>query len=616
MKIITNIYNKYNEILAKYNEVAKKTFQDIITEAVQNALEHADWTRLKAFRYKKTPNDDGYFWKTVFYEFEYELYKELQQQYMKNGITIDDIVNFALLFSQKFLLLKYKKEIIDKKWDAERVTKVIERKTLAESLCTNNDRIKFDICPICQHEDFVIFINEDNEDALPCGNCFRCGFNGDIWALFKELGDTLVNCIEEVWDILENGKEDTQEKNKKEKKHKEKKINMKEIEKILEEAKGNNNMYMQKQGFTKAELEELEIFYRSGKVLGGEEADDFRYRVIYTIRDKDGNIVGLHGRSIWDSEEERKEKVKRDEFWQKMWNSSSIQEKVKEIKWKKMTSKIISTQGFKKSEHLYLLWKYTKNAGEIRKVVIVEGTKDAARLYCRKFPGIAVVAVFGNSISRRQMELLAEVFGKSTEIVLALDADEVGVAANVKAWKQLKNTGFEKVRFAVYPKKDKRGNVWKDFGEMVVPRSNRGYFDKLTREMEIAINRVVASPDLYLREMEKAGIVIQDEGIQKIVAEARKEEAQKFREEANAVYIQSAQQKHQQQQKEQQQEEQQKQKQQYKTRAELEAERRRIWEENFEEPYMSPEEEYRIGQGIVKYLLEMNARRKAKKAVV
>lgn len=522
MKIITNLFENYNEILNRYNEVSEKplSFQDVITEAVLNALEHADWTQLRHFRYKSV-NQDGYFWKPVYYRFETELYQKIKT-FLKNDIEIDDIVNFSLLFSKKFILLKLKKEIIDMTWDIKTIVKVFQSKSY-EIINVSDNAVKIDICPVCSHEDFVIYVNED---SLPHGNCFRCGFTKDIWALLGEIGDFADN-IEDVWEIFEEAQE-TETEIKMMRKTQKSFVNEKNIEKILQESK-RKCMYMQKLGFSIQEMEECDIYYRDGSESDRSESNDFRYRVIYAIKDVNGKIVGLQGRSIFDVEEERIQKTLNDSVWKKLyWENDRLSEEQKENKKKKLTAKVINTVGFRRDENLYLLYKYTQNPSSYKKVVIVEGPKDAARVFCRHLPGIAVVATLGNSISTKQMELLAQTFGTKIEIVLAYDATEDGVKANILAWKKLKSFGFEKVHFVIYAAKDKKGNIWKDFGEMVAPRTNQGYYNKLTREISIMLNRTVASPALYVREMQKKlGVIFAgDKEIREVLQQEKNAKAQ------------------------------------------------------------------------------------------
>jgi len=518
----------------------------VIEEAVKNALEHADWTQLRPFRYKHTTADDGYFWKPVYICLPREVWKQVQEKIKNTEVTIDDAVNFALLVSRKYLLIKMKKEVIDASWDTDRLADVIESLTNAQKKYEYTDKIVLDHCLVCGHHEMAIFTNENTdteESRIPAAYCYACGYRGSIWKLLEKVRDEkLPELVDKVWQILEEG-EDIDDKvgaekrqSKKKETHTEdaEKPNIQEIEKILEEARNNTNFYMQKLGFTKAELEELEIYYRSEKVLkNAKEANDFRFRVVYVVRDKDGNIAGLQGRSIWDDDEVRRQKIEQDEYWSK--KPAYIREKI--------SPKIINTKNFRKSDHLYPLWKYTENPSQYRKIVLVEGYKDAARLYCRHFPGVAALATSGCDLSDTQIHLIEQIFGKSVEIVLAFDCDAAGAVGNIRAWKKLKDAGFTKVRFAMYTeKKAGQGKRWNDFGEMFAPRQkNPGYYDKLTREMETIISRVIASPWLYLQEMKKAGIEIEDTWALEIVRATQKEEAEKFRDEANAVYTQKEQ---------------------------------------------------------------------------
>ncbi len=78
--------------------------------------------------------------------------------------------------------------------------------------------------------------------------------------------------------------------------------------------------------------------------------------------------------------------------------------------WKKVNKKILNSYGFNKSEHLYLLNKYVeKNYKEVIRVIIVEGLKDAVKLYSYNLNSTAVVSSMGCSLSDEQAELLKKI---------------------------------------------------------------------------------------------------------------------------------------------------------------------------------------------------------------
>ncbi|ABB14360.1 toprim domain-containing protein [Carboxydothermus hydrogenoformans] len=366
-----------------------------------------------------------------------------------------------------------------------------------------------------------------NEDALPHGNCFRCGFTGDIWGLLKECADLFVDNIETVWEILE---ENSQERDLETQKIMGKTVlrgfvNEKNVEKILSEAKGKC-MYMEKLGFNAQEMEECDIYYRDGSESADcNESNDFRYRVIYAIRDINEKVVGLQGRSIFDDEQEREHKVLGDNFWKKQyWENSEITEEQKNNKKKKLTSRIINTVGFKRDENLYLLYKYVKNPNEYKKVVIVEGPKDAARVYCYRLDDVAVVATLGNSISERQMELLMEVFGKDIEMILAYDNTDDGIKANIATYEKMKKFGFSRVKILVYPKKNKKDR-YKDFGEMVAPRDS-AFYQIVRRKIQHAIDEAV-DIETYRKKF----------GLASDTLETQKTQEKSFRDEVNAYFL-------------------------------------------------------------------------------
>lgn len=159
----------------------------------------------------------------------------------KNGIEMDDVVNFALLFSQKFMIARMKKDILDKKWTAKRVATVIEKIAGIECVNMNSDRVRFEACPICWHEDFMVFVN--NDEIPTFGYCLKCGAH-NIWEILNETGTgNFVDVIHEVWEIFEEKEATAKAKNE----HKQKAIQQKQ----------QQEQQKQKQQYkTRTELEE------------------------------------------------------------------------------------------------------------------------------------------------------------------------------------------------------------------------------------------------------------------------------------------------------------------------------------------------------------------------
>ncbi|WP_148221703.1 hypothetical protein [Caldicellulosiruptor owensensis] len=181
-------------------EGTRMSWEDVVNEAVRIALENADWTELKPFRYKASKYDEGYFWKLVYVKLEYGTWKKARE-YTKNGIELDDVINFALLFVKKFMTARMKKDILDKKWTIKRAAMVIEKIAGGECISVESDRVEFEVCPICKSDGFMVFFNDN--DILPFGYCLKCRFH-NIWEILCETGTgSFIDVVHKAWEILE-----------------------------------------------------------------------------------------------------------------------------------------------------------------------------------------------------------------------------------------------------------------------------------------------------------------------------------------------------------------------------------------------------------------------------
>jgi DNA primase len=124
--------------------------------------------------------------------------------------------------------------------------------------------------------------------------------------------------------------------------------------------------------------------------------DRFRHRLMFPIRDRDGNVVGFGGRAFGDEQP-------------KYLNTPQ-------------------TELFDKSHLLYGLDRARDEIRRVDKAVVVEGYMDV--IAAHQFGYRNVVASMGTAITESQLALLKRY---SKNVVLALDADAAGQAAMARA---------------------------------------------------------------------------------------------------------------------------------------------------------------------------------------
>lgn len=467
LKILSDKYKEYKEIIDMYNQVSEEQidWEKIIDEALQNLLTNpeTDWSWLRHYNYYPT-KDNPRPWEPVYYKPDSEKLKP----YIKDKIVEDDIINFALKFN-KPNLVKYKKAIIDAIWNTDRLLCVLDKYKMTQNLKYGEDYITID-CPACGHESMKIWINEDDSVIVSCYST-KCILNRtNIWKLFEITDHTMFTAVETVWDIIQHMDANEIKKIRALEGIKLKKSYYnKNLEKIIADCT-TENKYMNSCGFSDELLKECEILYRDERENPTcSESNDFRNRVCYIIRDIEGKIVGIQGRSIIDTDWKRNNYVLDDDFWKTQYWDNRWTKKIR-TKMDKLTEKVINTAGFGKSEHLYLLHKYVNKTNNITTVVVVEGLKDAIRVYQQKFNYIAVVSIMGAEISLKQAKLLQTIFGLDKQILLALDGDDAGYHGSTKAYDTLKNCGFKNIRFVLYPRISEYGFYYKDFGDITSPK--------------------------------------------------------------------------------------------------------------------------------------------------
>lgn len=270
--------------------------------------------------------------------------------------------------------------------------------------------------------------------------------------------------------------------------------------------------YLLKKGFKKETLEELDIFYLGENVTKDYQTNSMRYRICFPIFSADGKLAGIQARSIIDDDSSRSEFLKEDCLFKTYWEAVkkiSLYERYSDAKlypeptledrhnaqmWKKVNKKILNSYGFNKSEHLYLLNKYVeKNYKEVIRVIIVEGLKDAVKLYSYNLNSTAVVSSMGCSLSDEQAELLKKYFS-GAEIILGYDQDYSGVEGNIKAYHKLADAGFNKISFIQYP------NRTKDFGDFTGDKDTRAHI------VDVLKNR--KPYNIYFMNMIKSGLLL------------------------------------------------------------------------------------------------------------
>jgi DNA primase len=150
----------------------------------------------------------------------------------------------------------------------------------------------------------------------------------------------------------------------------------------------------QRAGFTVAEMHSVGLVQRSRQ---GQEYDRFRARIMFPIRDPRGRVLGFGGRAT------------REDQKPKYVNTAE-------------------TDFFHKSEILYGLDRARAAMAKENRALVVEGYTDVLALHQAGLEG--AVGVMGTAITPDQVKTLS---GVVDEVVLALDADEAGQEAMLRA---------------------------------------------------------------------------------------------------------------------------------------------------------------------------------------
>lgn len=526
MRIFKDQIKNYKSIAKKYNTVLndKLSLQSVINSSIKELLDKdTDLTTIKKYNYYKTyeVKDDeknefeideeldkkfiftdeelsgeGWTW-TKDIKLDYEIWKKINDKFNLRALTttqqdivISNVVNTALskAIDLKWRLRKetidawdnsdknideddedivsWKKQIIDENWSVDLVLIVLNKYKLIDNLKYGDNFVKI-TCPSCQHEDMAIFINSSAEKTSTVIDCFSgtCKLSGQIWEIFKD-NEKECTTIQTVWNLFKNFDTVSAEKIKE---YEGIKTNLSNgyvssaAEKLYHNLIPSYN-YLNKLGFNNSIQKDLEIgILNPTKKFNDREINNFLGRLCFPIFDKDGEFVGIQGRSMIEREK-IDDFIDNEYIYKKLyWYNDSLTDKEKKEKKEKLAQKYLSTSGFKKSNHLYLLNKYAGR--NIRKVVVVEGIKDAIRIYAQDYPNLAVVSSFGADLSDLQIDLLKDAFGINVMVIMGYDGDKAGISGNLKAAEKLSKAGFNNVRFVLLPRRNK-SSYYKDWGEI------------------------------------------------------------------------------------------------------------------------------------------------------
>jgi DNA primase len=208
----------------------------------------------------------------------------------------------------------------------------------------------------------------------------------------------------------------------------------------------------QRAGFTVPEMHSVGLVQRSRQ---GQEYDRFRARIMFPIRDARGRVLGFGGRAT------------RDDQKPKYVNTSE-------------------TDFFHKSEILYGLDLARATMAKENRALVVEGYTDVLALHQAGLQG--AVGVMGTAITPDQVKTLS---GVVDEVILALDADEAGQEAMLRA--QLVAGGRRmRLRVASMPKGVDPAEL---MAEADGPERFRGYAKDAAELTDFQVTRVLERTD-------------------------------------------------------------------------------------------------------------------------
>lgn len=151
--------------------------------------------------------------------------------------------------------------------------------------------------------------------------------------------------------------------------------------------------YLEKKKYPDVNILNSDLFHLNDKE---QKISYFRNRLMFPIRDEDGNYIGFVGRTINDIKDEPK-----------YLNSKE-------------------NRVFSKSQCFYNLYHVKKNFKAVQEIYLTEGLLDSIRLIEAGFPSIALM---GTSLSKEQITTLKE---QDVKIIIFPDNDEAGKQSAIK----------------------------------------------------------------------------------------------------------------------------------------------------------------------------------------
>ncbi len=521
MKLYNDQYQYIAKIMDKHNEVMPEnpmTLANFINGSAEYALSNKDtnWDKINGINYKFPQYKLADISKTRDIKLKYNTYKAVSDKIggfptdlyaridkMNNvvaGIISEtdayrwqlrsDILAHLNHEQEDDVTTAWEKDIINNNgWDIDKLMKVLEAigavddeddYTVVET--ADGDRYKTQ-CPLCdrgkhhssKHASWII---NPEPGEIPHYSCAKSQ---------GEESGTLIQLLEEstyasilkgihpytlIYDVLYRGRtvitdkldyeaDDSNDTDKTKNKEAMEREKRKIIDEILNDC-SDDYWYLHRQGFKDEDIDRCGVYYRDFTVNPGKGkaawwSNMMRGCLIYAVRDN-WDIVGFKARrtgykadKIQDKQADIDKIAEEDEWFKKCGNDLA-----KVVKF--------NLKGTDTSENLFLLDVYQKEGAYMscNKLVIVEGEKDALRIYKYiKDTETAVVASYGNNLTDSQLQLMTKRFKPDqVKVVLAYDNDSAGASGNIIAYKQLTDLCYD-VSYGLYVKDDR-----KDAGDM------------------------------------------------------------------------------------------------------------------------------------------------------
>lgn len=375
-RLNTTTEKVYSEMLPLYNSYfnIKFTIQNILPYAVTHFLKHGNPKYVKHYNLVNNYINQEFI-------LDKGLYKELKK-FIKDNITLQDLLNFAL----NLYVIPFKSDFIKEVIDNDRILIVLNHFKFLDDGFKIKESTKSDqgydtefiitACPICGNDSFYI-----NPETLEVGcfrknNCSLKNFNiSDIISVIMHMEkQNYPTVISNIYDLIikdfkqtsailttlepsfikcttlknkiniriaeieykiflvkgdktiEHYKEELQQLNDQIKKiyenenEEEKRVSLKNN--ILLNNGKIEHGYLLNKGFSKDLLDDLGLFYIDEDITKDYQTNSFRYRLCYPIYSVNGVLVGVQGRSVFDNNKERREFLKNDILFKEYYESS------------------------------------------------------------------------------------------------------------------------------------------------------------------------------------------------------------------------------------------------------------------------------------------------------